>query len=100
MMFNGFGSIAAYEAEARRTGFMTERVPFQKDGERYFALITRLAQPSESSIASWHLFFDDESRELLDGVINGNSANFEEKLAEHSFSTINVREVPYGKYED
>lgn len=98
MMFNGFGSISAYEAEARRIGFVTERIPFQKDDEKYFALITRLAQPSESSIASWHLFSNDESRELLDGVINGNSANFEEKLAEHGFSKINVREVPYGRH--
>lgn len=86
MEFNGFRSIAEYESECKRLGYVTERVPFSREGKEYFALITGLAAPSASAIKTWHLFPADESAELLDGVINGNDANYLGKLAAHGFT--------------
>ena len=40
MEYHGFRSIKEYENECARVGFTTRRVPFHKDGEAYFALIT------------------------------------------------------------
>ena len=88
MKFRGFGSISAYEAEARRVGFVTERIPCQKDGEQFFVLVTSLACPSPTSVSSWNLFSEDESQMLLDGVINGYDSNFIGKLTEHGFSVV------------
>ena len=70
MEFHGFRSIKEYEKECARVGFSTRRVPFRKDGEKYFALITG-GPKTATSIETWHLFTADESKELLDGVISG-----------------------------
>jgi len=75
MQFHGFSSIAAYERECSRTGFTTERQTYHKDGEDYLLLITRLAQPSGTSVDTWHLFTADETREVLSGIMpHGTSA--------------------------
>lgn len=84
-MFNGFRSIGEYERECEKHGFVTEHVPFRRGDESFFVLITRLRQRTATSIETWHLFTADESRELLDGVINGVDANYLGKLAAHGF---------------
>jgi hypothetical protein len=75
MQFHGFSSIAAYERECARTGFTTERQTYHKDGEDYLLLITRLAQPTSTSVDTWHLFTADETHEVLSGIMpQGTSA--------------------------
>lgn len=75
MQFNGFASITAYERECARVGFTTERQTYHKSGEDYLLLITRLAQPSGTSVDTWHLFTADETREVLSGIMpSGTSA--------------------------
>lgn len=85
MKFHGFRSIEEYERECIRCGMCTLRIPFIKDKERYFVLITDLIRPSPTSIATWHLFSADEQQEFMDGVINGHPANFLSKLAAHGY---------------
>ena len=56
MEYHGFRSIKEYENECARVGFTTRRVPFRKDGEPYFALITTPpGHPTGTSIESWTL---------------------------------------------
>ena len=76
MQFHGFATIAEYERECARVGFTTERQSYHDaDGKGYMLLITRLAQPSSTSVDTWHLFTADETREVLSGVIRqGTSA--------------------------
>ena len=72
-----YRSIKEYENECARVGFTTRRVPFHKDGEAYFALITTPpGHPTGTSIESWTLFTADETSQVLDGVINGHDANY------------------------
>lgn len=85
MEFNGFHSISEYERECARLGFKTERVPFRKGEEDFFALITR---QSVGGIASWHLITADERAEVMDGVINGIDANYLGRLREKGFELV------------
>ena len=41
MEYHGFRSIPEYERECRKHDLSTERVPFQRSGEKFFVLITR-----------------------------------------------------------
>ncbi len=70
MEFNGFRSIHEYEKECVRLGLTTRRIPFHKDGMKYFALITS-GPKTATSIDTWHLFTADETSEVLDGIISG-----------------------------
>ena len=86
MEYHGFRSIKEYENECARVGFTTRRVPFHKDGEAYFALITTPpGHPTGTSIESWTLFTADETSQVLDGVINGHDANYLGKLSAHGY---------------
>ena len=98
MEYHGFRSIKEYENECARVGFTTRRVPFRKDGEPYFALITTPpGHPTGTSVESWTLFTADESARLLDGIISGSTmdsakylrdgldANYLGKLAAHGY---------------
>ena len=76
MKFNGFRSISEYEQECQRLGWKTRRVPCSREMERYFILIVTPPQGSGSAIEAWHLFDMAETREVLDGVINGVKENF------------------------
>lgn len=89
MMFNGFRSISEYESECRRLGFLTERRSFRKGNEKFFVLVTGLAMKTSTSVESWHLFSIDEQSHLLDGIINGNNANYLGMLAEHGYFPAN-----------
>ena len=72
MEYHGFRSVREYESECARLGFTTRRVPFHHEsGAACFALITAPpGHPTGTSIESWTLFDADETRQLLDGVIN------------------------------
>lgn len=96
MQFNGFGSVREYESAAARAGFTTRRVPFHNDGgASFFALVTSPpGHPTGTSVESWDLFAADETAHLLDGVINGHSANYLGKLAAHGYFPDNAPEVP------
>ena len=85
MEYHGFRSVREYESECARLGFTTRRVPFHHEsGAACFALITAPpGHPTGTSIESWTLFDADETRQLLDGVINGHGANYLGKLAAH-----------------
>ena len=86
MEYHGFRSIKEYENECARVGFTTRRVPFHKDGEPYFALITTPpGHPTGTSIESWTLFTADETSQVLDDVINGHDANYLGKLFAHGY---------------
>ena len=78
MEYHGFRSVREYESECARLGFTTRRVPFHHEsGAACFALITAPpGHPTGTSIESWTLFDADETRQLLDGVINGHGANY------------------------
>ena len=79
--------VREYESECARLGFTTRRVPFHHEsGAACFALITAPpGHPTGTSIESWTLFDADETRQLLDGVINGHGANYLGKLAAHGY---------------
>ena len=85
MKFKGFRSIAEYERECASHGFITCRIPFTRGNEKFFVLITALRHGSPAAIASWHLIREDESAELMDGVIDGNDENYLGMLAKHGF---------------
>ena len=69
MEYHGFRSIKEYENECARVGFTTRRVPFHKDGEAYFALITTPpGHPTGTSIESWTLFTADENDACQDAA--------------------------------
>lgn len=54
--------------------------------EDYILLITTPpGHPTGTSIESWTLFDAGETRQLLDGVINGHGANYLGKLAAHGY---------------
>lgn len=87
MQLNGFRSIQEYESECARLGFTTRRVSFHHEsGAACFALITSPpGHPTGTSVECWSLFSADETRHLLDGVINGHEANYLGKLAAHGY---------------
>ena len=87
MEYHGFRSVREYESECARLGFTTRRVPYHHEsGAACFALITAPpGHPTGTSIESWTLFDADETRQLLDGVINGHGANYLGKLAAHGY---------------
>lgn len=85
MKFHGFNSIADFEKACWACGQTARRLPFHKGDEAYFVLVTGFARPTPTSIEGWHLFPMDESKELLEGVINGCDANYLGKLAKHGF---------------
>lgn len=87
MQYNGFRSIREYESECARLGFTTRRVPFHHEsGATCFALITTPpGHTTGTSIESWTLFDAGETRQLLDGVINGHGTNYLGKLAAHGY---------------
>lgn len=85
MQFNGFASITAYERECARVGFTTERQTYHKSGEDYLLLITRLAQPSGTSVDTWHLFTADETREVLSGIIRQTGPSAAAQLAQSGY---------------
>ena len=87
MEYQGFRTIREYESECARLGFTTRRVPFHHEsGAACFALITTLpGHPTGTSIECWTLFDTGETRQLLDGVINGREANYLGKLAAHGY---------------
>lgn len=90
MEFHGFRTIAEYERACIGCGMTTVRVPFRKmaesgETEHGFVLITSLKVKTSTSLGTWHLFTVDERRELLDGIINGNDANYLGMLASHGW---------------
>lgn len=87
MQYNGFRSILEYESECARLGFITRRVGFHHEsGAACFALITTPpGHPTGTSIECWTLFDAGETRQLLDGVINGHLSNYLGKLAAHGY---------------
>lgn len=100
MDYHGFRSVKDYERECARVGFTARRVPFQKDGEMYFALIVSPPKTG-TSIEAWTLFTADETSQVLDGVIsggtmdpakylrNGVDVNYLGKLAAHGYYPVN-----------
>lgn len=93
MEFNGFRSISEYESECGRLGYITQRVPFHRDGAEYFALVTGLASQSSTSCQTWHLFTADESAEVLGGVILQHGADLREQLSAHGFTQESAQEI-------
>ena len=86
MQLNGFRSIQEYESECARLGFTTRRLPFHKGAFSCFVLVTSPpGHPTSTSVDCWSLFSADETRQLLDGVINGHEANYLGKLAAHGY---------------
>lgn len=85
MRFKGFRSISEFESECEKHGQTTKRISFHRGDEKFFVLVTGLKHESPISVKVWHLFPADESKELMDGVINGHHANYLGKLAEHGF---------------
>ena len=86
MQFHGFSSIAAYERECARTGFTTERQTYHDgSGNAYMLLITRHAQPSNTSVDTWHLFTADETREVLSGIIRQTGPSAAAQLAQSGY---------------
>lgn len=95
MSFNGFSSVSAYEAECRRLGFTTERIPYRRGDQECFLLITSPPK-TPTSVSAWHLFTADE-KEILSGIIsggtmdpakylhNGVDVNYTGKLAAHGY---------------
>ena len=95
MEYHGFRSIKEYESECARVGFITRRVPFCKDGEPYFALITTPpGHPTGTSVEAWTLFDAAETAQVLDGVINGLDANYLGKLAAHGYHPCKLQDAP------
>lgn len=95
MDYHGFRSVKEYENECARIGFTTRRVPFHKDGEPYFALITTPpSHPTGTSIESWTLFTADETAQVLDGVINGHDVNYLGKLSAHGYHPCKLQDAP------
>ena len=94
MEYHGFCSVKEYENECARVGFTTRRVPFRDDsGNEFFALITSPPKTA-TSVESWTLFTADETRAVLDGVINGHDANYLGKLAAHGYHPDGPQEAP------
>lgn len=85
MQFNGFSSIAAYESECARLGFITERQTYRKDGEDFLLLITRSTTPGSTSVDTWHLFTADETREVLSGIIRQNGPSAAVQLTQSGY---------------
>lgn len=85
--FHGFHSLRDYERECVRSGFTTRRVPFQKGGSPYFALVVSPPK-TPTSVEAWTLFPADETAPVLDGVINGVPGNYLGKLAAHGFYPV------------
>ena len=83
--FNGFRSLREYESECSRMGYTTQRIPFHKNGDSYFVLVTSPPHKLPTNVSSWTLFPADESSAILDGIINGVYENFLGKLADHGF---------------
>lgn len=79
MTFNSFSSVSAYEAECRRIGFTTERIPYRRGDQDCFLLITSPPK-TPTSVSSWHLFTADESKELLSGIISGGNMDPQEYM--------------------
>lgn len=96
MQHNGFRSIREYESECARLGFTTRRVPFHhKVGEACFVLVTAPpGHPTGTSIECWALFSADESRQLLDGVINGHDVNYLGKLSANGYFPDEQQDTP------
>ncbi len=92
MEYHGFRSIPEYERECRKHDLSTERVPFQRSGEKFFVLITRPPKTA-TSVEAWTLFTADETKQLLDGVINGVNANYLGKLAAHGYFPENGQNI-------
>lgn len=90
MMFNGFPSVAAYESECRRLGYATRRIPYERDGEKCFLLITSPPNKTATSVEAWTLFDASETKELLSGIVSNNAdpgtdVNCAGKLAAHGY---------------
>lgn len=113
MEFNGFRSIAEYESECKRFGYATQRVPFQRDGVEYFALVTTPPNPTSDHCDSWHLFTADENVEVLQGVFFPNarlnpvtrktvppSRSIEQQLADFGFVPHGVKERSHNEQAD
>lgn len=107
MEYHGFRSIREYENECARVGFTTQRVPFHKGDDPYFALITTPpGHPTGTSVESWTLFTADESARLLGGIISGSTmdsakylrdgldVNYLGKLAAHGYLPDNPQDAP------
>ncbi|MDE6456084.1 MAG: hypothetical protein K2L38_09320 [Dysosmobacter sp.] len=107
MEYHGFRSVKEYENECARVGFTTRRVPFHKNGEKYFALITTPpGHPTGTSVESWTLLTADESARLLDGIISGGTmdpakypldgldVNYLGKLAAHGYRPDEPQDAP------
>ena len=65
----GFRSIRDYESECVRLEYQTRRVYFQREGEKFFALITYPPVQTSTSVASWNLITYNENFVVLNGVI-------------------------------
>lgn len=95
MEYHGFRSVKEYENECARVCFTTRRVPFHKNGEKYFALITTPpGHPTGTSVEAWTLFDADETAQVLDGVINGLDVNYLGKLAAHGYRPDEPQDSP------
>ncbi|NCE66502.1 hypothetical protein D1159_18550 [Pseudoflavonifractor sp. 524-17] len=81
-------SSAEYERECRKHDLSTERVPFQRNGRKYIALITRPPK-TESSVETWALLTATGTMQLLHGIINGVNANYLGKLAAQGYFQCN-----------
>lgn len=95
MNYHGFHSIKEYESECARLGFTTRRIPFHKDGDPFFALITTPpGHPTSTSVESWTLFTADGTAQFLSGIINGCNENYLGRLAAHGFHPDALQEAP------
>lgn len=83
MNYHGFGSVSEYERAARSHGLAVERIPCHKEGEEgnYFVMITGSETKTDTSVKVWALFPQDESREIMSGIIDGLPWNYQGKLA-------------------
>ena len=83
MEYRGFESVSAFENAAREKGLTVERVPFRRaDGGKFFAMVMASEMESPTALKIWALFPEDESQEIMIGLINGpHESDFFGKLA-------------------
>lgn len=87
MEFQGFRSVSEYERECSRLGYSTRRESFTNGNENCFALITS-ARTSPSAVESWHLISEDETHEIMNGIIDDIDANFLGKLEDAGYKRV------------
>ena len=95
MEFRGFPTVAAFKHACTDLHIPVERKTVYKDDMPYVLLVVGCSGTSASEIGTWHIFTDNESKEVLSGIVpnaewmqrtGGIDMNFIGVLKEHGFS--------------